>query len=77
MWANMLFLFTVVVLPFSTGVLGRYLLDAPALALYGVNLAACTATLSARGVLSSARALPAPLRTLIGAILYCAWPCSL
>ncbi len=47
MWANMLFLFTVVVLPFSTGVLGRYLLDAPALALYGVNLAACTATLFA------------------------------
>src|SRR5208283_2025049 len=46
MWVNLAFLFTVVVLPFSTAVLGRYPLGSPALALYGVNLAACTSTLA-------------------------------
>jgi uncharacterized membrane protein len=46
MWANLVFLFTVVVLPFSTAVLGRYPLGPPALAIYGANLAACTLTLA-------------------------------
>jgi uncharacterized membrane protein len=46
MWVNLVFLFTVVVLPFSTAVLGRYPLGSPALAIYGVNLAACTSTLA-------------------------------
>jgi uncharacterized membrane protein len=45
-WANMLFLFTIAVLPFSTAVLGRYALAPVALAIYGANLAACTATLA-------------------------------
>jgi uncharacterized membrane protein len=45
-WANMLFLFTIAVLPFSTAVLGRYPLAPAALAIYGANLAACTATLA-------------------------------
>jgi len=45
-WANMLFLFTIAVLPFSTAVLGRYALAPVALALYGANLAACTSTLA-------------------------------
>jgi uncharacterized membrane protein len=45
-WANMLFLFTIAVLPFSTAVLGRYSLAPAALAIYGTNLAACTATLA-------------------------------
>jgi uncharacterized membrane protein len=45
-WANMLFLFTIAVLPFSTAVLGRYPLAPVALAIYGVNLAACTVTLA-------------------------------
>jgi len=45
-WANMLFLFTIVVLPFSTAVLGRYFLAPVALAIYGANLAACTSTLA-------------------------------
>jgi uncharacterized membrane protein len=45
-WANMLFLFTIAVLPFSTAVLGGYPLAPLALALYGVNLAACTSTLA-------------------------------
>src|SRR5712691_9902504 len=34
-WANMLFLFTIAVLPFSTEVLGRYALAPVALAIYG------------------------------------------
>jgi uncharacterized membrane protein len=46
-WTNMLFLFTVAVLPFSTAVLGRYPLVPVALAIYGVNLVACTSTLAA------------------------------
>jgi uncharacterized membrane protein len=46
MWANMLFLFTIAVLPFSTAVLGRYTLAPVALAIYGANLAACTSTLA-------------------------------
>ena len=46
LWVNLVFLFTVVVLPFSTAVLGRYPLGSPALAIYGVNLAACTSTLA-------------------------------
>jgi uncharacterized membrane protein len=50
-WANMLFLFTIAVLPFSTAVLGRYALAPVALAIYGANLAACTSTLA--GVCSS------------------------
>jgi len=45
-WTNMLFLFTIAVLPFSTAVLGRYALAPAALAIYGTNLAACTATLA-------------------------------
>src|ERR1700741_2020154 len=45
-WANMLFLFTIAVLPFSTAVLGRYALAPVALAIYGANLAACTSTLA-------------------------------
>lgn len=45
-WANMLFLFTIAVLPFSTAVLGRYSLAPVALAIYGANLAACTSTLA-------------------------------
>jgi uncharacterized membrane protein len=45
-WANMLFLFTIAVLPFSTAVLGRYSFAPPALAIYGANLAACTSTLA-------------------------------
>jgi len=47
LWANMLFLFTIAVLPFSTAVLGRYALAPVALAIYGANLAACTSTLAA------------------------------
>jgi len=39
-------LFTIAVLPFSTAVLGRYALAPVALAIYGANLAACTATLA-------------------------------
>lgn len=45
-WANMLFLFSIAVLPFSTAVLGRYPLAPIALVIYGVNLAACTSTLA-------------------------------
>lgn len=45
-WANMLFLFTIALLPFSTAVLGRYSLAPVALAIYGANLAACTLTLA-------------------------------
>ena len=45
-WANMLFLFTIAVLPFSTAVLGRYALVPVALAIYGANLAGCTSTLA-------------------------------
>jgi len=45
-WANMLFLFTIAVLPFSTAVLGRYALAPVALAIYGANLVACTSTLA-------------------------------
>ena len=46
LWANLLFLFTIAVLPFSTAVLGRYPLEPVALAIYGANLVACTATLA-------------------------------
>ena len=46
LWANFAFLFTIVVLPFSTAVLGGDALAPPALALYGLNLAACTTTLT-------------------------------
>jgi uncharacterized membrane protein len=55
-WANMLFLFTIAVLPFSTAVLGRYALAPVALAIYGANLAACTSTtagVSSRTILTS------------------------
>jgi len=45
LWGNLLFLFTIVVLPFSAAVLGRYPLAAPALVLYGLNLACCSAAL--------------------------------
>ena len=45
-WANMLFLFTIAVLPFSTAVLGRYSFAPVALAIYGANLFACTSTLA-------------------------------
>jgi uncharacterized membrane protein len=46
LWLNMLFLFTIVVLPFSAAVLADYPLAAPAITLYGVNVASCSATLS-------------------------------
>jgi uncharacterized membrane protein len=46
LWANFAFLFAIVVLPFSTAVLGIDALAPPALALYGLNLAACTTTLT-------------------------------
>jgi uncharacterized membrane protein len=42
----MLFLFTIVVLPFSAAVLADYRLAAPAITLYGANVAACSATLA-------------------------------
>ena len=45
-WANMLFLFTIALLPFSTAVLGRYPLSPVALSIYGANLAACTLSLA-------------------------------
>jgi uncharacterized membrane protein len=44
-WLNLAFLFTIVVLPFSAAVLGRYPLAPPALVLYGTNMAACSAAL--------------------------------
>ncbi len=44
-WLNLLFLFTVVVLPFSAAVLGRYPTAPPALMLYGSNVACCSVTL--------------------------------
>jgi uncharacterized membrane protein len=47
MWLNLGFLFTIVVLPFSAGVLGEYPLAPLALAIYGVNIAACSLTLAA------------------------------
>jgi uncharacterized membrane protein len=47
MWLNLGFLFTIVVLPFSAGVLGEYPLEPLALAIYGVNIAACSLTLAA------------------------------
>jgi len=46
LWLNMLFLFTIVVLPFSAAVLADYPLAAPAITLYGANVAACSATLA-------------------------------
>jgi uncharacterized membrane protein len=46
LWLNMLFLFTIVLLPFSAAVLGAYPLAAPAIELYGLNVAGCSATLS-------------------------------
>src|SRR5260370_27524597 len=46
MWVNMVFRFTIAVVPFSTAVVGRYSLAPVALAIYGANLAACTATLA-------------------------------
>src|SRR5438477_50082 len=45
-WTNMLFLFTIAVLPFSTAMLGRYSLAPVALAIYRDNLFACTSTLA-------------------------------
>jgi uncharacterized membrane protein len=47
MWLNLAFLFTIVVLPFSAGVLGEYPLAPLALAIYGVNIAACSLSLAA------------------------------
>jgi uncharacterized membrane protein len=46
-WVNLAFLLTVVVLPFSTAVLGRYPLAPDALMIYGLNLTACTTVLAA------------------------------
>jgi uncharacterized membrane protein len=43
-WLNLLFLFTVVVLPFFAAVLGRYPTAPPALMLYGSNVACCSVT---------------------------------
>jgi len=45
LWSNLLFLFMIVVLPFSAAVLGRYPLEAPSLIIYGSNLACCSLTL--------------------------------
>jgi uncharacterized membrane protein len=44
-WLNLLFLFAVVILPFSAGVLGRYPIAPVALILYGTNVAFCSVTL--------------------------------
>jgi len=44
-WLNLLFLFAVVILPFSAGVLGRYPTAPVALILYGTNVAFCSVTL--------------------------------
>ena len=46
LWLNMLFLFTIVVLPFSAAVLADYPRTAPAIALYGTNVALCSVALS-------------------------------
>ena len=46
LWLNMLFLFTIVVLPFSAAVLADYPRTAPAIALYGANVALCSVALS-------------------------------
>jgi uncharacterized membrane protein len=46
LWTNLLFLLTIVVLPFSAAVLGRYPLAPAALMVYGANLVCCTATLA-------------------------------
>jgi uncharacterized membrane protein len=46
LWLNMLFLFTIVVLPFSAAVLADYPRKAPAIALYGTNVALCSVALS-------------------------------
>ena len=46
LWLNMLFLFTIVVLPFSAAVLADYPLAAAAIMVYGANVAACSATLA-------------------------------
>jgi len=46
LWLNMLFLFTIVVLPFSAAVLADYPRTAPAIALYGPNVALCSVALS-------------------------------
>jgi uncharacterized membrane protein len=45
-WLNLVFLFTIVVLPFSAAVLGRYPSAPPALVLYGTNIAFCSAALT-------------------------------
>ena len=45
-WSNLLFLFTVVVLPLSAALLGRYPTAPPALMLYGANVACCSGTLT-------------------------------
>ena len=46
LWLNRLFLFTIVVLPFSVAVPADYPLAAPAIPLYGANVVSCAATLS-------------------------------
>ena len=46
LWLNMLFLFTIVILPFSAAVLADYPRTAPAIALYGTNVALCSVALS-------------------------------
>ena len=45
LWWNLLFLFTIVVLPYSTAVLGRYPQAPPALVFYGANVACCSLAL--------------------------------
>ncbi|MGP6156327.1 MAG: TMEM175 family protein [Vulcanimicrobiaceae bacterium] len=61
LWMTLLFLFTIVVLPFSTAVLGRYPLAAPALVLYGANLAACSFSLGLTWLYALRKQLTAPL----------------
>ena len=46
LWLNLLFLFTVVALPYSAAVLGRYPLAAPALIVFGANVACCSLSLA-------------------------------
>ena len=46
LWLNMLFLFSIVILPFSAAVLADYPRTAPAIALYGTNVALCSVALS-------------------------------
>src|ERR1700731_4745904 len=73
-WANMLFLFTIALLPFSTAVLGRYSFAPVALALYGANLAAGRCVVR-RGPFSHHRATYSQPATLHCAAFRCSVDC--